>query len=310
MSSKRRAGGRARAWDSVVSRLARRRARDRYLRSGSTREWLRVDPTRIQLAVHPARFWRAVAGLFVLAIALGILASPRVIEHLLGNDRSAAPILVRSIAVQGNQRLAAAVVAQASGVAHDSLASEVDSEQVARDLENHPWIRDADAALLPGGKLVIRIEEREPVALVRGPASLGGANIWRLIDSTGTPFAATRAEDWSRLPRFRSQRVLATGRVDPALLEALEIARLMRGRAGGRSTPREIELPGPDAGRGWVLHSQTLPRTVLLGVDELEPRLARLALLLDSDLPSARGAAEIDLRFADLAVLRSGSPSR
>jgi hypothetical protein len=145
---------------------------------------------------------------------------------------------------------------------------------------------------------------------MRGPATAGGAKIWRLIDRTGTPFARTRAEEWSRLPRLRSERVLETGEIDPALIEAFEITRHLSGRPGWRPTSREIELPTEDAGRGWVLHSRTLPRTVILGEDELAPRLQRLALLLDSNLPSARGAEEIDLRFADLAVLRSGSPSR
>ncbi len=309
MRSKRRAGGRANARDSAVTRLGRRRTRERYPRLGATREWVR-DPASIQLAVHTPRFRRAVAGLFVLAIALGSLASPFVIEILQGDDRSTAPVLVRGVAVQGNQRLSAAAVAKASGVSPDGLASEVDCEQVALDLESHPWIRRADVTLLPGGKLVIRIEEREPVALVRGRAAAGDAIVWRLIDRSGTPFAKTRAEDWSRLPRFRSQRVLATGEIDPALIEALEIARQMSGRADWSPTSHEIELPTEDAGRGWVLHSRTLPRTVILGEEELERRLERLALLLDSDLPSARAAEEIDLRFAGLAVLRSGSPSR
>ncbi|MBW2389594.1 MAG: FtsQ-type POTRA domain-containing protein [Deltaproteobacteria bacterium] len=309
MRSKRRAGGRADTRDSAVSRLGRRRTRERYPRLGATREWVR-DPASIQLAVHAPRFRRAVVGFFFLAVAFGTLASPIVVEVLQGNDQSTAPILVHGVAVQGNQRLSAAAVAKASGVAPDGLASEVDCEQVALNLESHPWIRNAHATLLPGGKLVIRIEEREPVGLVRGRAAEGEAIIWRLIDGSGTPFASTRAENWSRLPRFRSQRVLTTGEIDPALIEALEIARQMSGRADWRPTSREIELPTEDAGRGWVLHSRTLPRTIILGEEELEPRLERLALLLDSELPSARGAEEIDLRFAGLAVLRSGSSSR
>ncbi|MDE0911424.1 MAG: hypothetical protein OSB60_13245, partial [Myxococcota bacterium] len=64
------------------------------------------------------------------------------------------------------------------------------------------------------------------------------------------------------------------------------------------------------AGLGWVLHSQELPRTVILGEDELEPRLKKLSLLLTSNMPAARAAEEIDLRFANQAVLRSRSPSR
>jgi hypothetical protein len=301
----------------VVNRLGRRRARDRYsrwgarwsARWGAIREWAR-DPASIQLAVKTPRFRRAVTALFVLSIALGSLTSPWVVDLLRGGEQSLIPTRVRSIAVQGHRRLPARAVAKASGIAQDGLASQVDCEQVVRNLENHPWVRHADAVLLLDGKPVIRIEEREPVALVRGPAVVGDASIWRLVDRSGTPFARTRAEDWSRLPRLRSRRALTTGEVDPALTTALEITRHMSSRGDWRPTSREIELPTDDTGRGWVLHSRTLPRTVILGEDELEPRLERLALLLDSDLPSARGAEEIDLRFADLAVLRSRSSSR
>lgn len=309
MSPKRRAGGRANTRDSAVSRLGRRRAWDRHPRLGATREWAR-DPANLQLAIHTPRFRRMVALLFVLAVALGTLGSPFVIALVQGDERSMGPILVQSVAVQGNRRLAAPAVARASGVARDSLASEVDCEQVTSNLEKHPWIRKAHTTLLPGGQLVIRIEEREPVALVRGPANEGEGSIWRLIDGTGTPFARTRAEDWSRLPRFRSRRVLATGEIDSALIEALLIARRLSARPGWRPTAHEIELPTDASSRGWVLHSRTLPRTVILGENELEPRLERLAMLLDSKLPTARGAEEIDLRFADHAVLRSRSSSR
>ncbi len=315
MKSKRRASRRTRTRNSTIAMLggghpARTRMGERDTRLAAARGWARGEPTRIQRIVHAPGFRVVVIALSALALSLGALASNPLIERVQGDQRSEAPVRVQSIAVQGNTRLSATAVAHASGVAPDSIATEVDPEQVRLNLEKHPWIGHANTALLPDGKLVIRIEEREPAALVRGPASAGDKPIWRLLDATGTPFVGTRAEEWSRLPRFRSERVLATGEAEPALVEALTVARLVHGHTGTRLTTREVELPAVQAGRGWVLHSQTLPHTVILGENELESRLQELALLLDSDLPSARGAVEIDLRFADLAVLRSSSPSR
>ncbi|MCH7599351.1 MAG: FtsQ-type POTRA domain-containing protein [Myxococcales bacterium] len=312
-----KASGKARRQSSWVSRLTQRwPPLGRGVR-GAGRSRGRVGPGRIQRGSFAVYFRPAVAGLFFIALVLGVLVSHPVIESARGDKQSAVQVRVQSVAVLGNHRLSLADVARASGVAPDSLASEVDSAQVAKTLEQHPWIRRAEATLLPDGKLLVRIKERKPIALVRevvrdsrNADNTENQTVWRLVDATGTPFARTRAEDWSRLPRLRSQRTLATGEIDPTLVEALSIVRFMRSHAGRRLGAREIELPARDAGRGWVLHSQTLPHTVILGEKELEPRLERLALLLASDLPSARGAEEIDLRFADRAVLRSRSPSR
>ena len=90
MNAKRKAGGRARAGDSVVSRLLRRRTRERFARYGAAREWVRGEPRRAQQAILTARFRRAVTGLVVLAFAMGTLVSPYLIRRLQGDDRDAA----------------------------------------------------------------------------------------------------------------------------------------------------------------------------------------------------------------------------
>lgn len=323
MSPRRKTGRHyARTQSSLINRLSNRRPPLGLGVRDGTRGWGHAGPIRVQRGSFAVYFRPAVAGMIVAALALGILTSRLVIGYAMGDRQSALQVLVQSVAVMGNHRLSAAEVARASGVAPDSLASKVDPARVAANLERHPWIRSAEATLLPDGKLLVRVEERQPIALVRGfehaddthysesAKNTGSEAVWRLVDPSGTPFARTRAEDWSRLPRFRSQRALATGVIDPTLVEALSIVQLMQDRGLSRDARREIELPAQNAGRGWVLHSQTLPHTVILGEDDLEPRLERLALLLASDLSSARGAEEIDLRFADRVVLRSRSPSR
>jgi len=314
MTKKRRASRKVAAQSSLINRLARRRPPLGRGLPSRLREFRQAGPPRIQRGSFSVYFRPAVAGLFAIALVLGILVSHPVIERALGDEQSAVQVLVQSVAVLGNQRLSPIDVARASGVAPDSLASEVDRARVAEALERHPWIRRAEATLLPHGKLLVRIEEREPIALLRELAQdsqrADDETVWRLVDATGTPFARTRAPDWSRLPRLRSRRVLATGEVDPVLVEALSIVNFTRGNVGKRLATQEIELPAQDTDRGWVLHSQTLPHTVILGEGELQPRLERLALLLASDLPSARRAEEIDLRFAERAILRSRSPTR
>jgi cell division septal protein FtsQ len=307
MSPKRRLSKKPLVQGSVVDRLSQRRRRE--LRAGA-RRFLQVDPKSLQALAYGPSFRIAVAVLFGLALSLGSVASQPLIEHIQGDRASAAPVLVSSVAVQGNRRLSAESVALASGITRDSLASSLDTHTIVENLNSHPFIGSASAALLPTGQVLVRIVEREPMGLIRGPAVEGGESLWRLVDAEGTPFIEARAEQWSLLPRFRSAQPRATDEPDSLLVDALAIAAQLTDSPTQRAVHREIELPSKGAGRGWVLHSQTLPRTVILGEDELEPRLAKLAMLLGTDLPSTRGAEEIDLRFANQAVLRSRSSSQ
>lgn len=304
MSPKRRAGGRGRS--SVVARLARRRGRNPFI----SRSWATAAPVGLQQLALRIGYRPLVALVFVLAFMIGATTSRSVIKEFQGDAASIAPMRVQALAVQGHKRLSAGRIAAASGLATGALASETDAAKITKSLEAHAMIRSAKAVSLPNGKLIVRIEEREPKALLRGPSAIGGGIVWRLVDTTGTPFAPARANDWSRLPRFRSTAVLPTDQADPRLVSAISLAKLVRETEGPDVEAREIELPSPKLGLGWVLHSQNLPRTVILGEGELKPRLEKLALLLASNMPPARAAEEIDLRFADQAVLRSGSPSR
>jgi hypothetical protein len=289
-----------------VARLGRRQRRDPF----DSRGWLSVDAARVQ-GIDRTLVRRLVLTTgFALALLCGATSGPALVASLntFGNDDES--VLVRSVAVQGNVRLNAATVALASGVARDSIASQLDPKQIEAKLESHPMIRAARVALLPDGQLVVRIAEREPHALLLRRGGKADAPAWRLIDADGTPFADTRAEAWSRLPRVRSDAVIESDVASAPLREAIALAQAMDDPRFAALGEREIELPAVASSDGWVLHARGNPRRVVLGTREVEPRLERLALLLDADLPAARTATEIDFRFAGQAVLRSGSASR
>ncbi len=306
MSAKRRPFSRGTRQSAVVARLGRRQRRDPF----STRGWLSVDATRVQ-GVDRTLIRRLVLTTgFALALLLGATSGPALVASFNTVGADGETVLVRSVAVQGNVRLNAATVAMASGVARDSIASQLDPSQVEANLESHPMIRAADVALLPDGQLVVRIAEREPHALLRGRGDEGSATAWRLVDADGTPFADTRAEAWSRLPRVRSAAVIESDIASAPLREAIELAAQMDDPRFAVLGDREIELPAEAGSDGWVLHARGNPRRVVLGTDEVKPRLERLAMLLNADLSAARTATEIDFRFAGQAVLRSGSSSR
>jgi hypothetical protein len=92
---------------------------------------------------------------------------------------------------------------------------------------------------------------------------------------------------------------------DPRLAEGVAVARALRAHA---LPPVKEVLVGRDAPSrlpALVLGSGT---RVTLGAGELDAKLARLAALLAAGRPEVAAAFEIDLRFGDRMVLRSGPP--
>jgi hypothetical protein len=210
-------------------------------------------------------------------------------------------------------------VALATGVTPGSPLASVDSQAVERRLTSHLWIRSARATALPTGALLVEIEERQPLAVVRS----GSEEHWYLLDASAVPFAPADPELAAVLPRLHSSQALAMGNRHEVLARALDIVRdlpvdALSERTGAPASPSgsswpeglELQLPVPDSTEGWVLRSRHPATHVILGEEGLEQRVERLEQLLASDLPELRGAETIDLRFADRAVLRTTSGSR
>jgi len=272
-------------------------------------------------APTPARRRIVIAAAFVLSVGLGAAFGSPALDAagMLGGGSAAR---IERISVQGNYWLSSRDVAVATGVAPGQTGAEIEVDVVGERLRAHPWIRNAQVMRLPTGHLLISIEEREPVALLApATAAPDAPAAWRLVDDAGTPFArvsdptarpigAETAADW---PRLRGGEQLGDGAAHPELAAALVLSRhveeaRLSGLLGGER-PLELVLPSSDDSQGWVLDPGPGRPRVILGHDRLAERIDRLEALLRSELVELRGAEEIDLRFADRAVLRSGAAS-
>lgn len=269
--------------------------------------WMRVDGGRLQVLDWALIRRLALAAGVVLAIVIGMTSGPSLLTGLLGGDDA---VRIEGVAVQGHRQLSAEAVALASGVERGNPVRDLAPREIEAALVRHPLIREARAVLLPNGQLVLQIDEREPRALLHGPAEANAEPIWRIVDDSGTPFAQTRADAWSRLPRLRSAAVIESDRPSAGLLDAIALVEEMKDERFAVLGPAELEVPDETDAEGWVLHTRSNPRRVVLGGEAWQPRLERLAMLLDAKLPEARTASEIDLRFAGQAVLRSRPASR
>lgn len=230
-------------------------------------------------------------------IAAGVLALSAVAGALL-TDRVVPVPRVRSLQVVGDTRLSDSEVARAAGVTPGDALWTVDAATVAGRLAAHPWVRDAHAARLPTGHLVLAIEEREPRAVLAGAPP-------HVVDSEGTPFAPVAEDAFPELPRLSSARPVAPDEPSPALAAGVQLAERLAGL--GLPPAEEVAIGAETDPRGCVLRLRGLPPRFVLGRD-VDAALPRLARLVASGPPQVLLAATVDLRFQDQAVLSHEPP--
>jgi hypothetical protein len=209
---------------------------------------------------------------------------------------------VESVALVGARRAPTAELVAALGLAAGTPVLSVDAPELARRLEAHPWVARARVTLLRPGRVLVAVEEREPVAV----ALLGSPPTRFWLDAEGVPFLPVGGEDAGGRPAIVGPEDAQPGRPDARFAEGVALARAIaeRGIPGVREVrvarePQD-ELPALGLAGG---------ARVLVGPGDHGAKLARLAALLGAGLPEVAAAREIDLRFGDRMVLRGGLAS-
>lgn len=247
------------------------------------------------------RLRRVTLALVVLGgLAAGVAAGPPLRERVRELARSER-FETRRIAVEGTQRLSAREVADASGVAAGTPLLAVDVSDVLARLRAHPWIVEASAVRLPPDRLLVRVRERQP----RGFTDATDSQAPLLVDTDGIPFASATPRDLDMLPRLAAPVPAAPGERSSALAASVALAAAIE--RAGLGPVREISAAAERDPLGFAFRLARASARVVIGREDWEARLARLARLLAAGLPEARGAQEIDLRFAERAVLRGVS---
>ena len=231
----------------------------------------------------------------LLAVALGGGASGGALsgETLLARAFPERAAQVR-LALLGNRNAEALELAAAAGVGPGVRLASLDLAQVRAGVASHPWVRSVRVAALPPDRLLVAVEEREPVALA--PI---GAVTW-LVDRSGTAFLP--AAERQALPVLLG----AAAPDDPRLADG--VAWLEALAAHDIEGPVQLALTDADPARAPALalaaDAAAPGARVLLGAGERDAKLARLARLLAAGLPELATAAEIDLRFGADVILR------
>lgn len=206
------------------------------------------------------------------------------------------PWRVESVEVIGAKRLSAVEIAKAAGMAPGADFEAAEPDQVARALGEHAWVAEARAARLPGGTVVLSVREREPLAVIEARSGPLG------VDAEGRPFAVLDSREAQDLPRLRCEDTPPPGEADARIAEAIRVARSLPDR--GLALPREIELKAKRDPEGLVLRLPGLDARFVLGDEELDARVGKMAELMAKRPAEVADAAQVDLRFSGQAVLK------
>jgi cell division protein FtsQ len=284
--------------------LDARRGRDG--RSAFTRAERRAEVRRARALSHLQRVRgqrpRGVQRRAIFAAAAAIsLASGAVCGVLLASepDWLGGDAPLRSISVQGANRLPVAEVAAATGVSQSAALSSIEPAFVEKRLEDHAWIAEAHALRLPTGRLLVGVKEMVPAAVLAASSPAQAL----LVDADGVPFAAADEHRDEALPRVATAGAVAQLEPNEDVARAVQLARDLP--RFGLAQPVLVSIAAEGDRSGFTLQLAGLRARVVLGRDDLDAKLRELARLLAADLPEVGSATELDLRFADQAVLRN-----
>ena len=258
------------------------------------------------------------SGLFLIAIAIGIASSAEV-SRITAYWWTQVPTRVHSIAVTGQQRLDAAQVASATGLVRSAFLENLNPSAIEQDLESHSWIEAAEVITLPSGQVLVKVEEREPSAILH--PSDGSSVMW--VDRSGTPFALAQENDdnFSSMPRLITAEPFLPDEAHLPLAHAVALLEHIASPGDANAIFTEIQLPTSQDLRGWLLRTRERDLEVILGTWEpaaneeserfraLQTRLTKLRQVLAGNLSEGKLTGRIDLRFKDQAIWIADVPS-
>ena len=235
-----------------------------------------IAATQTQPAAR--RGYRRALGLLGLFVALAV---GRLLwrEVFVNQDRFA----LREIVVSSQGPLSPAALVEASALSEGMNLLSVDLGEVAQRLEALPAVRQAEVVRDLRGRLTLRVQQREPLALLLTEEEPQSADEQQalLVDASGHAFAAPIGFSTKGLPLIRvsAPKPKTVGQAAdhaglPAALRWVEICRELQ-RDQGLPVLREVRLPKP-----WrvELHLQG-GMQLLAGVQDLEAQRQRLQRL-------------------------------
>ncbi|MBI2370341.1 MAG: FtsQ-type POTRA domain-containing protein [Deltaproteobacteria bacterium] len=243
----------------------------------------------LRAALRGARqHWRWVLG---LTAGLALLAGAR--------DRlwHAGFFRVRVVEVEGAQKVARAELLDLAGVHAGEPLVGVDIAGVARQVQRHPWVAAVQVRRAFPDRLSLRVQERQPVAIVSAQALY-------YVDSEGVVFTQVGPGHSLDYPVITGLDPAAVAAGSPGVQASLRRALLFLEVATRRGLQAQVSEVTLDRTGGLVVFLQGSPARIHIGTEQFETRLDRL-LRVQADLQGrAVTPTVIDLTYADRVVVR------
>lgn len=255
--------------------------------SGGSRRRL-PPPGLLRITACIAGFGVSILSLFALARAL--VASP--------------VFVVKAVDVEGSERLTPEEVRSVSGIRSDQNLVSLDTDEIMRRLESQRWIRNATVIKRLPDRVLLKIQERKPVALVGIEGDL------YYMDAEGAVLGQVRPGQVLDFPVITGlgkdvwhARSSTGGRDVQQALVLLHV--LKTTPAMGRVA--EIHV---DRSEGLSFFLEGFPFPACVGWSDFSSKTRRLAKILP-DLSSPANLFEsVDLRFSDQIIVRWGRAGR
>lgn len=206
-------------------------------------------------------------------------------------------VTVTEVRFEGNRFVEdstlAAAVEVPLGVRPDSL----DYMAIIGQAEGISWVRKADVEVEPSGKLLIRLTERRPLALLAG----GGKKMYVDAEGVALPFTPGKAVDLPLLYGFRAEAGDTLGGGDFAM--ARDFLQVLRGRPVSDATISELAWTSD---RGLVALTHENGVKLLFGRENYLRKLQNWEAFY-SEIIRRKGMhsmRELDLRFRGQIVSR------
>lgn len=246
-----------------------------------------------------ARHWRpwvALATIGALALAVAFARAP-----VAAWGRSHPYFAVTEILVTPTTRVRPSTLLEWVGLESGISIWSIAPAALAARLEAHPWVRRASVRREFPRRLVLRVTEREPAAILL-------LDKLYYVDRTGTVFACVGAHDRLDVPFVTGIEAAVLGGERPyprrAVRQALKLLELIR-TAGLPFHVSEVHI---ERGHGITVFPVAPPVALGFGWGRYPAKLARLVQVLGAFTGREEQIREIDLSYETQAVIRLRLP--
>ncbi len=205
---------------------------------------------------------------------------------------------IEQIEQRGCKRLKLETLSSSSGIERGQNLLALKSGDVSRRLEKHPWIRRASVVKRFPGLLLIKVAEREPVAVIKIRKAL------YYLDEEGMVFHRLSAGDSLDFPVITGlENFKGTfGRRGEAR-EIRKVLSLLRVLGGSTILGRTSEI-SVDSLKGLIFYLEVLPVPMHIGWDNYLEKRERLEIIFSQLTTEESELKAVDLRFSGQIVLQ------